>query len=391
MPFGKILLISHGAGVGGATRSIGFLAAHLPGSLLLVPDDGPILDLYRQVGIRHRIQRIPSLFYSTYQKVSPFIIARFIKDLPKIASLEPLVRQGYTTFHFNEIVFAPTVWLARLLFGRRIRIVTHARVTMPVHRLGWSRALFLRWLRASDAIIGIDEVMLEPFRKFPHAVQITNPVDLGNYIPHGKKTAILHERFHIPSDEPIAGLFAQMHKGKGQDFILSCLAKQPLPQFRLVLFGTGPLEKSLREYVKTQGLENRVVFAGHTNALFEAMEGCDFIIRAEDFGYLGRDILEANALGVPILTALAPDCNYDELFKDGYNGFAFLPQNHGSLTEAIGKMLEACATIRGRTVRDRRGFNTAEEYAQRVSRVYADIWGEPWRGGPSASIPGAAT
>jgi len=366
----KILFISHAAAVGGATRSIMFLAKHTPDSLLLVPNDGPILDLYRQNGIRFEIQRVPNLFYSTYQSVSLFGIARFLKDLPKLAALDKYIRAGYTTLHFNEIVFAPTIFLLRLVYGKKIRIVTHARVTMPVHRLGWSRALFLRMLRSSDVIIAIGKNELEAFRDFPCAVRITNPVEFGDYVPQFRKTETLHKQFDIPEDVVIAGSFAQLHKGKGQDFLVRCLRDHPVPNFRLILFGEGDMEQELKDYICANGLENSVILAGYTNNVLAAMEGCDFIIRAEDFGYLGRDIIEANALGVPILTSLAVGYEDGELFEDGYNGFSFGPGDQAGFSRALHEMLAGKSELLGRTVRDKRGFTFADEYAGFVRRYY---------------------
>ena len=367
---GKVLFISHASAVGGATRSIMFLAKHTPDSLLLVPNDGPILDLYRKNGIRFEIQRVPNLFYSTYQSVSLFGIARFLKDLPKLTALHRYIRSGYTTLHFNEIVFAPTIWILRRLYGQKIRIVTHVRVTMPIHRLGWSRALYVRMLRCSDVVICIGKNEIEPFAGFPCAVRITNPVDFGDYQPAFRKTDTLHEKYGIPRGTVLAGAFAQLHKGKGQDFLLRCLREHPVENFRLLLFGSGPMESELKEFISANRLEGSVIMAGYTNNVLEAMEGCDFINRAEDCGYLGRDVLEANALGVPILAALTKGYEDGELFEHGYNGLAFPPGDQKAFAGALDQMIAAREGFRGKTVRDRRGFTPADEYAERVAAYY---------------------
>jgi glycosyltransferase involved in cell wall biosynthesis len=368
MPSGRILLISHGAGVGGATRSIGLLARHLPGSMILVPNEGPILELYKRIGVSFTIQRVPNLFYSTYQGISLFGVLRLIKDMPKIRALNWWIQHGYRILHFNEIVFAPTIWMLRHIYGSSIKIITHARVTMPAGTFGFVRSGYQRMLRSCDAVVAIGPHEMEPFRDFPKTLQLMNPVDFCGYEPAGRKTPFLHRRFNIPDSIPIGGSFAQIHKGKGQDFLVRCMAAAPeLPDFRLIFFGEGPMESELRAFVKSQGLSNRVIFAGYTNDLFEAMEGCDFIVRAEDFGYMGRDILEANALGVPILCSNKPGTENANLFKEGYNGFSFPPLDRDGFFSALTRILSSTEGLRGITRSDHWGFLSGEEYARRIS------------------------
>ena len=366
----KVLFISHSSNIGGATRSIMYLAKHTSGSLLLVPKGGPVIDLYKKESINFGIQGFPELFYSTYERVTPFGICRLLAHLPRILALRRYVEQGYNILHFNEIVFAPSVLLARWVFGNRIKIVTHARVTMPVYRLGWSRKIFLWMLKRSDGIIAIGQNEMEPFREFPITATMTNPVDFGDYRPHFSKTDIHHLRFHIPKEHLVIGSFAQMHMGKGQDFLIECFRRLRPQKCSLVLFGSGPMENELKSLVQAEGLAGIIHFAGQTNEVFSMMEGCDFIARAESFGFLGRDIIEANSLGVPILTSLASGYENGDLFLDGYNGYSFLPGNTESFSVAFEKMLATYHDLRGRTAKDRRGFTLASEYASKVESFY---------------------
>jgi glycosyltransferase involved in cell wall biosynthesis len=69
--------------------------------------------------------------------------------------------------------------------------------------------------------------------------------------------------------------------------------------------------------------------------------------RREGYGLI---VIEAAALGVPIIVALGPDNAATELVEDGVNGFVCRTDSAEDLAQAIQKVHEAGAALRRSTV-----------------------------------------
>ncbi len=369
----KTLFISHSSQIGGATRSILYAIKKCDNYLLLVPDNGPILDLYKSENINYEVLKVPTIYYSQYSKIGLRTVASFLLRLPNIFKLMKYINNEYKIIHFNEIVFAPTAYLLKLIYGDKIKIVVHARVTMPVYRLGLSRKIFRYMLSKMDYIIAIGN---PEFSDLPNGVRktiLTNPVDHGSYNPIFKKSNYLHDKFNISKEYIIAGAFAQIHVGKGQDFILESLAKLNInKKIKIIFFGKGAdvYVQSLQNIIKDSIYRDDIIFAGYINNLYECMEGCDFLIRAEDFGLLGRDIMEANSVGLPILTSIDEKQDYSNIIRDGDNAITFKPKNSEDFLSALNLMLENYQKMRCWSVENKFGYVDSGEYCNSLKEIW---------------------
>ena len=128
-------------------------------------------------------------------------------------------------------------------------------------------------------------------------------VDTEFYSP-GMDGRLVRQRFGIPEDAPLIGLFARMDPSKGQARLISALASSGMP-FHLLLCG-GPTEGSyvdgLKASILRHGLAGRVHFAGPQADLRPYYAASDLVanirIDAEPFGLT---VIEAMACGKPVL------------------------------------------------------------------------------------------
>jgi glycosyltransferase involved in cell wall biosynthesis len=74
------------------------------------------------------------------------------------------------------------------------------------------------------------------------------------------------------------------------------------PRVRFVLVGYGPLEGDVREWVRANGLEDVVHLAGAQTDVRPWMSALDVYMMSSDFEGLPVALLEAMAMGVPVLT-----------------------------------------------------------------------------------------
>ena len=143
---------------------------------------------------------------------------------------------------------------------------------------------------------------------------------------------------------------------KGVDVLLR--AMKQTEGCELFISGEGDLEAGLKEYVRENGLEERVHFMGFLpqKELRQAFRECDIFVlpsveRSEAFGIVQ---LEAMVYGKPVInTALPSGVPYVSL--DGVTGLTVPPSDPDSLAEAINTLAgdEALRSAMGKAAAER--------------------------------------
>lgn len=376
----KILYISHSSYIGGAERSMMYMAMGQKDSLLLAPSYGdcPIFELYKENNVNYKILTIPGLFYHQYGKLTILKVCYFIFFLPNLFKLFNLIKKEKAKIiHFNDVVFAPYVPFLKMIYGSRLKIVTHIRSRLPRHRLGVSRYFFTKWLKKSDRLIAIGDAENEPFKDLDKSVIFRNPVSFDNYKPKYKKNSTLIKKYNLSDSDITAGVFSMLHPGKGHSFLINTLneyfKKSEDKKLKIIIFGKGKLENRIRNLIKESEYNDRFILAGQINNVYETMEGCDFIIRPEEHGMLGRDILEANALGIPILTSVLDIKLYSDILKEDFNCKTFSPLNGKEFQISLKVMLNKYRELRGKTRKNEFGFLLKEKYNEKLNTIYENL------------------
>ncbi len=74
---------------------------------------------------------------------------------------------------------------------------------------------------------------------------------------------------------------------------------------RLSIYGEGPERKKLKAYIESLGLEDRVFLCGFTNEIHDKMKNAACFVISSDYEGISNSMLEALAIGVPVV---ATDC-----------------------------------------------------------------------------------
>ena len=119
----------------------------------------------------------------------------------------------------------------------------------------------------------------------------------------GGDPAPVRQRFGIPPEAPVIGLFARMTPSKGQDRLVDALARSGTP-FHLLLCG-GPLDTpyahDLNRRIEALGLAGRVHMAGEQGDLRPCYAACNVIANMRvDPEPFGLTVIEAMASGKPV-------------------------------------------------------------------------------------------
>lgn len=115
--------------------------------------------------------------------------------------------------------------------------------------------------------------------------------------------------------------------------------KAELPEARLLLVGSGPLERKLRNLVDRLQLDQDVLFLGHTDHVWPYLAEADVFALASTNEPLGIAVLEALAAGLPVV---ATDVGgLPEIVDHGIDGRLVPPGDPAALAETLLELLRS--------------------------------------------------
>jgi glycosyltransferase involved in cell wall biosynthesis len=198
----------------------------------------------------------------------------------------------------NRQLRAPQLWslLVRAIYPRASRVLANTE--------GARQELIARFHVPPDRVSVVpNPVDLERIRTLAGAA----PGDLG---PHGLPLIVHVARFTYAKDhETLLRAFA--------------LVREARPS-ALVLVGSGEDEARVRELCACLGLDRDVIFTGFTKNPYQYLARATLSVLSSRFEGLPNALIEAMALGIPIVST---DCPYGprELLGDGHGGGMLVP------------------------------------------------------------------
>jgi len=150
------------------------------------------------------------------------------------------------------------------------------------------------------------EIMKASIKNPEKMVVIGSVVDTEKFI-YNAKNGFLHKEFNIPLDFKIIGNVSAFSKVKDHYTWVDSVAelhKRGL-KAKYVLIGEGSLEPEIKQYVKSKGLEQEVIFAGFRNDVQKCLPEFDLFLFTSKSEATGGVILESYASNVPVIAARA--------------------------------------------------------------------------------------
>lgn len=215
----------------------------------------------------------------------------------------------------------------------------------------------------------VDHVGLDRGR----VIRVASAVDTGRYRPESSARTRLAETFGIPPESTVIGVIAQLIPRKGHALLLDCLpeATERHPEVRVLLFGRGPLERSLRRRIAARSLSKRVQLTGFRNDLAELMPGLDLLVHPALREGLGVAVLEAMSAGVAVVASDAG--GIPDIVEHERSGLLFAAGDSGDLCDAMLRTLGDEA-LRRRLARAGRERVESRFSVQRMSRRYVEVY-----------------
>jgi glycosyltransferase involved in cell wall biosynthesis len=238
-----------------------------------------------------------------------------------------LAREKFDVVHAHNI---PSAFAMRAIKGHRV-LTLHGVYSEQISFLHGStlgklsRVVEERALKWADTVTAVSSQVADHYSKQGlKVIHVPNAIDL-NDLPSEEK------RFH----DPQIVYNGRLSREKGIDLLLSGFLSSDL-RAKLVIIGSGPLERELREMAKS---DDRVIFTGQLprQEALKIVKGSDVFVLPSKHEGLSTSLLEAMALGVPIV-ATRVGGNL-ELIADKESGLLVEP-NPRDITSAITRLLE---------------------------------------------------
>ncbi len=160
------------------------------------------------------------------------------------------------------------------------------------------------------------------------SVIIPNPINKEairtSYNGNRKKEIVAVGRLIKEKNYP---LLLQVYKSILKDF----------PDYKLLIYGEGRLKKELENYARGLGLKEQVLFLGQVDNVFDAIYKSRVFIMTSSHEGMPNALMEAMALGLPVIAIDCPCGGPRFLIKNNENGV--LVKNKKELEEAVIRVL----------------------------------------------------
>lgn len=271
--------------------------------------------------------------------------------------------------------------IARLVvrtLPRRIR----PRVVYTVHNTWTSFSRPTRWLTGATfgldaADVAVSEVVRStlPGRTRARTETVIHGIDLDGVRGARERRDAIRTELGLARDEFVIGTVANFRAQKDYPNLLAAarlLADRDVPA-RIVAVGQGPQEDETRALHASLDLGDRVILTGRRDDAVAVLGACDAFVMASNNEGLPVAIMEALALGLPVVSTAVG--GIPEAITDGVDGLLVPARDPEALAAAITRVATdpaLCARLAAgaATAGDRYDIRTT---AARLEEIYREV------------------
>ena len=291
-----ILLVDHATALGGAEVGLLLLLELLDRTQFtphLVTQAGRLADAARTLDVTVHVVALPRLRGGAgaawHLARASAGIARIIRRERIALVVSNTMRASFYATLAARLTGRPLVWQVRDIFAP---------------------GLYVRAMgRLCDAAIAISRAVAEPLPCRDKVQVIVNGVRAERFAAERSEQADrLRAVWGVPPGMVLIGQVARLQPWKGQRDVLAAAARlRDLPTVRVAIVGgdifgdAAAYAEELEAMVRSLGLTERVIFAGHHDDVPSLLPALDIVVHASDHEPFGRILIEAGAAGVPVV------------------------------------------------------------------------------------------
>ncbi|GAC1388732.1 MAG: glycosyltransferase family 4 protein [Ktedonobacteraceae bacterium] len=162
----------------------------------------------------------------------------------------------------------------------------------------------------------------------PNTQLIPNGVDTEHFYPK-LDTSSLATRAHT------VVCVSKLRYEKGVDVLLQAwhLVQQQVPQARLIMVGSGPIEPQLTQMAEALGIKESVEFAGLQSDVVMQLHRANIAILPSRWEGMPNAVLEAMACGIPCIATRVSGS--EDIIQPGVNGLLVEVEDYEAMAKAL--------------------------------------------------------
>jgi glycosyltransferase involved in cell wall biosynthesis len=232
------------------------------------------------------------------------------------------------------------------------------------------------FFRRTDTIVPVCEAMAEEIRSRWGLTSnclrmIPNGIDVNTV-----KSRAREERVEISAGWPVIGTVTTFHPDKGFDILLEAIRQMgsAAAGLRLAVLGDGPGRVGMEALAGEYGLNEMIHWLGYRDNPYPFISGFDLYVSPSLTEAAPISVLEAAALGVPILAASVG--GVPEMVDHGVSGWLVPPSDPAALAGALKLLLtdkELRANLAAAAKKRVRTEFTAKRMANDFEKIYRSL------------------
>ena len=127
---------------------------------------------------------------------------------------------------------------------------------------------------------------------------------------------------------------------KNQKLLIEAFAAADIKDYTLEIYGDGPLKSDLQNLILSLDLKDKVFLKGHVPNVKEHIADASIFVLSSDYEGIPNVLLEAMALGLPLVTTDFAGGGAHILIEDGENGLIVPKGDAKQLSSAIKELTE---------------------------------------------------
>ena len=155
------------------------------------------------------------------------------------------------------------------------------------------------------------------------------------------KTEFLNKNESALKEDTIINV-GRLVEQKNQKMLINAFLKisNKYKNYKLKIFGTGPLEKQLTEQIQELNLQGKVQLCGVSDDIKKELEKAKIFVLSSDYEGMPNALIEAMAVGLPVISTDCPCGGPRELINNEENGLLIEANNTEELVEKLEYLIE---------------------------------------------------
>lgn len=262
-------------------------------------------------------------------------IKRIIRNLRRVRKLKNIIKKNKP-----EIIvsFLPEPNFLNLILKSKFKIpiiISIRNDPKEEYKSNLYNRLMKKYYPQADAIVYQTEEAKNFFRNI-----IGNNV-IQEIIPNPINEEFI-ERPYKGIRKKIIVTVGRLQEQKNHKLLIDAFEKvsNQIPDYKLVIYGDGNKKQELETYIKSKNLLDKVMLAGNTKEVKKHIYDASLFILSSDYEGMPNALIEAMALGLPVISTDCPCGGPKFLIDNGKNGILVKVKDVEAMSKAILKVLE---------------------------------------------------